>query len=172
MAHRILLLLASILSLLGCSRGGVPGSSSAPAVQRSIVLVVDNATAANVADELRKGNISVTNDKSLLDSASLVVIAQDATTGPMPVHQEIVQQIARAGKHNVLWIQTKSTAVDDQELLELEELEARELLNKHTLPGDTIQFAVDAESAPVDPKVSTLKGWPAILRFVQAHNAE
>ena len=172
MANRTTVLLASLLSLLGCSRGDSPVTSSAPAVQRSIVVVVGDATAADVAVELRKGDVTVAEDKSLVGSASLVVIAQDATAGPMPVHQEIAQQVARTRNRKVLWIQTKSSAVDDQELLELEELEARELLNKHNLPGDTIQFAVDAESTPVDPKAPILKGWTAIIRFVLDHSAE
>lgn len=164
-----------LLSSLGCNRSDAPATTptatSAPVVQRSLVVVVGDATAANFATELRKGHVDVEEGKDLNGSASLVVIAQDATEGPMPVHREIVQDLSRAGKQKVLWIQTRSSEVDDQELLELEELEARELLKKYNLPGDTIQFAVDAESAPVDSTAPTLKGWTSIVRFILNQDA-
>lgn len=157
-----------LLTLLGCARDNSPVTSPSPASQQSIVVVVGDATAADVAAQLRKAEVRVTDDRSLIGSASLVVIAQDATVGPLPVHREVAAEIARTGHRRVLWIQTKSSAIDDQELLELEELEARELLNEYKLPGDTIQFAVDAESAPVDSRAPSLKGWTAIIRFVSS----
>lgn len=166
MPHRTVLPVLLLFAMLGCAHSNAPVTSPPTSSQKPIVLVVGDETTVDVVAELRNRNISVTDDKSLIDSASLIVIAQDATAGPMPVHREVAQEIARSANRNVLWIQTKSSAIDDQELLELEELEARELLNKYDLPGDTIQFAVDAKSAPVGSSTPTLRGWEAIGRFV------
>lgn len=167
MRHRMTLLVPLLLTLLGCSRSDAPIAppTKAPAAQQFSILVVGDETATDVAAELRNRNMSVTEDRQTIDSASLIVIAQDATLDPSPVHRELAQEIARSSNRKILWTLTKSSTVDDPELLELEELEARELLNKYGLLGDTIPFAVDAESVPVPANSPTLKGWTAIQRF-------
>ena len=50
----------------------------------------------------------------------------------MPVHQRIVGQLASREPTDFLWIFTKTSQIDDLELLELEELECREHLPEHT----------------------------------------
>ena len=155
-----------LVAILGCARGDAPATPQRPSAQQSTVLVVGDGTAADVATQLRNRGLSVTDSREIISSASLIVIAQDASVGPMPIHRELAQEIGKSKNHKILWVQTNSSLVDDQELLELEELEAREILNSHGLPGDTAQFAVDSESAPVESEAPTLKGWTAIQQFV------
>lgn len=172
MSHRTSFLWLPLFALLGCERGDSFKTEPPPESAQSVIVVAGDESAAGVITALRKGNITVTDDKTSIASASLVVIAQDSMKGPMPVHRELVEEIAATGNRNVLWIQTKSSEIDDQELLELEELEVRELLNDSGLPGDIIQFAVDSDSAPVDPRSPNLRGWTSITRFVLRHRKE
>ncbi len=70
-----------------------------------------------------------------MDGAILVVSAAD---GPMPQTKEHVLLARQVGvPHIVVWL-NKCDMVDDPELLELVEMEVRDLLNKFNFPGDTI----------------------------------
>ena len=172
MSHRFVLVVLMLLAGPACSRNEAPPKSAPGEPQPALVLVAGDATAADVAAELRKRSIPVTEDRSQAKSAAVVLIAQDVTTGLLPLHAELVQEVASVQPQpKILWVLTRSALLDDQELLELEELEARELLNKHGLPGDTIAFAVDDESAPFDSTASTLKGWNQISRFASQHGS-
>jgi hypothetical protein len=142
----------------------VAGKPPKKQITQQTVVVVGDETSTEVVAKLRKAKVSVIDDRSSIGSASLVVIANDATNGPMPLHKEILNEIARTSNRELLWILTKSSEVDDPELLELIILQIHELLKEHNLPDVTIQVAVDGESfksSSVD-----LKGWPAIIRFV------
>jgi hypothetical protein len=166
MLYRVACGVTCLLAVVGCTRGDVSGSSPTISSPKSVVVVVGDATATEVAAQLRAVGINVADQKIPLSSATFVVIAQDATTGLMPVHRSVAEAIARGNVRRLLWILTSAHQVADQELLELEELEARELLTTCGLPGDTIQFAVDTESPPVATDSPSLRGWEAIGRYV------
>src|SRR5688500_12010969 len=68
-----------------------------------------------------------------VDGAILVVAATD---GPMPQTREHVLLARQVGVPSIVVALNKVDAVDDEELLELVELEVRELLNEYEFPGD------------------------------------
>ncbi len=68
-----------------------------------------------------------------VDGAILVVAATD---GPMPQTREHVLLARQVGVPYIVVALNKSDMVDDAELLELVELEIRELLNEYEFPGD------------------------------------
>jgi elongation factor Tu len=97
-----------------------------------------------------------------MDGAILVV---SATDGPMPQTREHILLARQVGVPYIVVALNKSDAVDDEELLELVELEVRELLSKYEFPGDDIPVV----------RVSALKAlegdaeWtPKILELMQA----
>lgn len=72
-----------------------------------------------------------------MDGAILVVSAAD---GPMPQTREHILLARQVGvPHIVVWL-NKCDMVDDAELLDLVEMEVRELLSKYKFPGDDIPF--------------------------------
>lgn len=70
-----------------------------------------------------------------MDGAILVVAATD---GPMPQTREHILLARQVGVPNILVFLNKCDMVDDPELIELVELELRELLSKYDFPGDDI----------------------------------
>ena len=72
-----------------------------------------------------------------MDGAILVVSAAD---GPMPQTREHILLAKQVGVPNVVVFLNKEDQVDDEELLELVELEVRELLGQYDFPGDDIPF--------------------------------
>ncbi len=97
-----------------------------------------------------------------MDGAILVV---SATDGPMPQTREHILLARQVGVPYIVVALNKSDAVDDEELLELVELEVRELLSRYEFPGDDIPVV----------RVSALKAlegdaaWtPKILELMQA----
>lgn len=70
-----------------------------------------------------------------MDGAVLVVSAAD---GPMPQTREHILLAKQVGVPNIVVFMNKQDQVDDEELLELVELEVRELLNDYDFPGDDI----------------------------------
>ncbi len=70
-----------------------------------------------------------------MDGAILVVAATD---GPMPQTREHILLARQVGVPSMVVFLNKVDAVDDPELLELVELEVRELLSKYEFPGDEI----------------------------------
>jgi len=70
-----------------------------------------------------------------MDGAILVVSAAD---GPMPQTREHVLLARQVGVPSIVVALNKVDAVDDEELLDLVELEVRELLTKYDFPGDDI----------------------------------
>ena len=161
----------AVVPLIGCSVTDRSEVAEATESTPLIVVVVGDKTAPEVVDAFRNSNVSLTKEQKQISSASLVVIAQDATTGPTPIHRNLVREIAAVRNRDVLWILTKSSQVKDPELLDLELLESRQLLNKYGQTDETIQFALDSEGAPTHSEVQVLKGWPAIERFVQRHRS-
>ena len=72
-----------------------------------------------------------------MDGAILVVSAAD---GPMPQTREHILLAKQVGVPNIVVFLNKQDQVDDDELLELVELEVRELLSQYDFPGDDIPF--------------------------------
>jgi elongation factor Tu len=94
-----------------------------------------------------------------MDGAILVVSAAD---GPMPQTREHILLARQVGVPYIVVFMNKVDMVDDPELLELVELELRELLSKYDFPGDDIPIikgsALKAlESASKDPATAEYK---------------
>ena len=70
-----------------------------------------------------------------MDGAILVVAATD---GPMPQTREHILLARQVGVPAMVVFMNKADAVDDEELLELVEMEVRELLSAYEFPGDDI----------------------------------
>jgi len=87
-----------------------------------------------------------------MDGAILVVSAAD---GPMPQTREHILLARQVGVPRIVVFLNKADMVDDPELLELVELEVRELLSKYEFPGDEIPIvkgsALQALENPDDP---------------------
>ena len=158
------LAVAVILGCTGCRRDA-PATQSASSTD-FVVAVLGDHTAKNLAQQLRAASVSIVTDLEDEGRAAHVVIAQDASTGAMPVHREIIEKVASQKDRELLWVFTNTNLIEDPELLELEELEARELLNSFGLPGDTAQFAFDSEEAPVALSYECPKGRKAIVEYV------
>src|SRR5919199_839458 len=88
-----------------------------------------------------------------MDGAILVVAATD---GPMPQTREHILLARQVGVPAMVVFMNKADAVDDEELLELVELEVRELLSAYEFPGDCL---------PVVP-VSALRALEGDSRWV------
>ena len=88
-----------------------------------------------------------------MDGAILVVSAAD---GPMPQTREHILLARQVGVPRIVVFLNKCDAVDDPELLDLVELEVRDLLKKYEFPGDEIPIirgsALRAMEHPDDPK--------------------
>ncbi|MDQ1568943.1 MAG: elongation factor Tu, partial [Actinomycetota bacterium] len=100
-----------------------------------------------------------------MDGAILVVAATD---GPMPQTREHVLLARQVGVPSIVVALNKADMVDDEEILELVELEVRELLTEYEFPGDDIPVV----------RVSALKAlegdpeWtPKILELMDAVDA-
>jgi elongation factor Tu len=91
-----------------------------------------------------------------MDGAILVVAATD---GPMPQTREHILLARQVGVPRIVVFMNKVDAVDDPELLDLVELELRDLLKKYEFPGDEIPIirgsALKAMEAAVRPDVKT-----------------
>ena len=70
-----------------------------------------------------------------MDGAILVVSAAD---GPMPQTREHILLARQVGVHYIVVFLNKADMVDDEELMELVEMEVRELLSEYEFPGDDI----------------------------------
>jgi elongation factor Tu len=94
-----------------------------------------------------------------MDGAILVVSAAD---GPMPQTREHILLARQVNVPNIVVFMNKTDMVDDPELLDLVELEVRELLSKYQFPGDDIPIirgsALKAlESGATDPGAEEYK---------------
>nr|YP_009314590.1 Translation elongation factor Tu [Liagoropsis maxima]SCW22844.1 Translation elongation factor Tu [Liagoropsis maxima] len=82
-----------------------------------------------------------------MDGAILVVSAAD---GPMPQTREHILLAKQVGVPNIVVFLNKEDQVDDEELLELVELEVRELLAQYDFPGDDIPFVAGSALLALD----------------------
>src|SRR6266849_3482831 len=90
-----------------------------------------------------------------MDGAILVVAAND---GPMPQTREHVLLARQVNVPHLVVFMNKVDMVEDPEILDLVELEVRELLKKYQFPGDEIPVirgaALGAMEKPEDPKAA------------------
>jgi elongation factor Tu len=99
-----------------------------------------------------------------MDGAILVVSAAD---GPMPQTREHILLARQVGVPYVVVFLNKVDMVDDKELLELVELEVRELLTKYEFPGDKIPVIKGSALKALEGDKGDL-GEPALQRLLDA----
>jgi elongation factor Tu len=102
-----------------------------------------------------------------MDGAILVVSAAD---GPMPQTREHILLARQVGVPALVVFMNKVDMVDDPELLELVELEVRELLSKYNFPGDKIPVIKGSALMALEDKDPKL-GKESILELMQAVDA-
>ena len=99
-----------------------------------------------------------------MDGAILVVSAAD---GPMPQTREHILLARQVGVPSIVVFLNKADMVDDPELVELVEMEVRELLSKYDFPGDDVPFVIGSAVKALEGDQSEI-GEPAILRLMEA----
>src|SRR6478736_2464462 len=99
-----------------------------------------------------------------MDGAILVVSAAD---GPMPQTREHILLARQVGVPSLVVFMNKVDLVDDAELLDLVELEVRELLSSYDFPGDEIPVVRGSALAALEGKTPEL-GHDAILKLMEA----
>ena len=99
-----------------------------------------------------------------MDGAILVVSAAD---GPMPQTREHILLARQVGVPALVVFLNKVDQVDDPELLELVELEVRELLSSYDFPGDDIPIVTGSALAALEDKTPEI-GHDAILALMKA----
>src|SRR5512136_203278 len=102
-----------------------------------------------------------------MDGAILVVSAAD---GPMPQTREHILLARQVGVPALVVFLNKVDMVDDPELLELVELEVRELLSKYDFPGDDIPITKGSAKVALDNGDPEL-GRNAVLALMEAVDA-
>ena len=99
-----------------------------------------------------------------MDGGILVVSAAD---GPMPQTREHILLARQVGVPALVVFMNKVDMVDDKELLELVELEVRELLSKYEFPGDKIPIVQGSATLGLSGDTSEI-GRPSIKRLMAA----
>jgi len=99
-----------------------------------------------------------------MDGAILVVSAAD---GPMPQTREHILLARQVGVPYIIVFMNKADMVDDKELLELVELEVRELLSKYDFPGDDTPIVIGSALKALEGDKGEL-GEVAILKLAAA----
>ncbi len=99
-----------------------------------------------------------------MDGAILVVSAAD---GPMPQTREHILLARQVGVPYIIVYMNKADMVDDAELLELVEMEIRELLSKYEFPGDDTPIVVGSALKALEGDQSDI-GEPSILKLADA----
>jgi elongation factor Tu len=99
-----------------------------------------------------------------MDGAILVVSAAD---GPMPQTREHILLARQVGVPYIIVYMNKADMVDDAELLELVEMEVRELLSKYDFPGDDTPIIKGSALKALEGDQSEI-GEPSIFRLAEA----
>jgi elongation factor Tu len=102
-----------------------------------------------------------------MDGAILVVSAAD---GPMPQTREHILLARQVGVPAIVVYLNKCDQVDDEELLELVELEVRELLNAYDFPGDDIPVVKGSALQALEGDTGAL-GAPSVLDLMKEVDA-
>jgi elongation factor Tu len=99
-----------------------------------------------------------------MDGAILVCSAAD---GPMPQTREHILLARQVGVPYIVVFMNKADMVDDEELLELVEMEIRELLDTYDFPGDDTPIITGSALKALDGDTSDI-GVPSIIKLVEA----
>jgi len=99
-----------------------------------------------------------------MDGAILVVSAAD---GPMPQTREHILLSRQVGVPYILVYMNKADMVDDEELLELVEMEIRELLSDYDFPGDDTPIITGSALKALEGDSSDI-GAPSVVKLVEA----
>ena len=99
-----------------------------------------------------------------MDGAVLVVSAAD---GPMPQTREHILLARQVGVPYIIVYMNKADMVDDAELLELVEMEVRELLDKYDFPGDDTPIIIGSALKALEGDQSDI-GEPSIFKLAEA----
>jgi elongation factor Tu len=97
-----------------------------------------------------------------MDGAILVVSAAD---GPMPQTREHILLSRQVGVPYIVVFMNKADMVDDEELLELVEMEIRELLDQYEFPGDDTPIIIGSALKALEGDTSDI-GVPAVIKLV------
>ena len=97
-----------------------------------------------------------------MDGAILVVSAAD---GPMPQTREHILLSRQVGVPKIVVFMNKADMVDDDELLELVEMEVRELLDQYEFPGDDTPIIIGSALKALEGDGSEI-GTPAVQKLV------
>jgi elongation factor Tu len=103
-----------------------------------------------------------------MDGAILVVSAAD---GPMPQTREHILLARQVGVPAIVVYLNKVDQVDDEELLELVELEVRELLSQYEFPGDDIPIVKGSALYALEDRGDPKLGRDSVLELMQAVDA-
>ena len=98
-----------------------------------------------------------------MDGAILVVSAAD---GPMPQTREHILLARQVGVPYIMVYMNKADQVDDEELIELVDMEIRELLSSYDFPGDDVPVIVGSALKALEGDTSPM-GIPSILKLVE-----
>jgi len=98
-----------------------------------------------------------------MDGAILVVSAAD---GPMPQTREHILLSRQVGVPRIVVFMNKADMVDDEELLELVEMEVRELLDQYDFPGDDTPIIIGSALKALEGDTSEI-GVAAVKKLVQ-----
>ena len=98
-----------------------------------------------------------------MDGAILVCSAAD---GPMPQTREHILLSRQVGVPYIVVFMNKADMVDDEELLELVEMEIRELLDLYDFPGDDTPIIIGSALKALEGDQSDI-GAPAVLKLVE-----
>jgi len=99
-----------------------------------------------------------------MDGAILVCSAAD---GPMPQTREHILLSNQVGVPYIIVFMNKADMVDDEELIELVEMELRELLDQYDFPGDDTPIIVGSALKALEGDTSEL-GVPSVIKLVEA----
>jgi elongation factor Tu len=104
-----------------------------------------------------------------MDGAILVVSASD---GPMPQTREHILLAKQVGVPTIVVWLNKVDLLDDEELLELVEMEVRDLLSKYDYPGDDITIVRGSATAALEDKPGGADAITALMDAIDADIAE
>ncbi|MCK0716078.1 elongation factor Tu [Chromohalobacter sarecensis] len=103
-----------------------------------------------------------------MDGAILVCSAAD---GPMPQTREHILLSRQVGVPYIVVFLNKADMVDDEELLELVEMEVRELLNEYDFPGDDTPIVIGSALMALEGKDDNGMGTTAVANLIKALDA-
>jgi hypothetical protein len=166
--------------------GRTANAAAAPATTQAVrtVALLGDATRLKLAERLTAAAKSrpelrfvaaagdgATEHLKLAAQADIMLLVVNSLDGPMPITREHALIARQMDVPEVVIAFTNTTGVDDPELLELVEMEVRELLNKYQLPGDNVACMLDEPKARVRPALKAARGPGAMVVALAASTA-